>query len=186
MIKATETVNAKKEMGFRLVATAGGAPVPGHAFVGGEIVVFKPGVVVGTNALGTVVEKSVGYYAYCPHVNEMVGGNQIQVLVAAAACVAVSLTADLVAYDPQTTDLAILRAIVEGPNQIDGGGEVTAPATPDTTLVGALREILAWVSGNGTALVGPQAVVKSRGGGRNRAVIALNNGNRTVVSRDNT
>lgn len=77
-------------------------------------------------------------------------------------------------------------AIVEGPNQLDGGGEVTAPPTPDTTFAQAIREILAAATGNGTGLVGPQAIYKSRGGGRNRAVFDLNNGNRTISSRNNT
>lgn len=80
----------------------------------------------------------------------------------------------------------IFESIVEGPNQIDGGGEVTMPATPDTTFVQAIREFLAFVSGSATGTDGPQTIFKSRGGGRNRIVGSLNNGNRTITSRNNT
>lgn len=79
----------------------------------------------------------------------------------------------------------ILTAIVEGANQLDGGGEV---GVTDVTLVQAVRELLAYASGSATGLdtTNGQCVLKSRGGGKNRIVADLVNGNRTVTSRDNS
>lgn len=92
----------------------------------------------------------------------------------------------LVAYvDVTTGELAIFSAIIEGPDQVDGGGEA-GTAQDNITFAQALREMLADASGNATGLEGPQAIVKSRKGGRNRVVFALANGNRTATSRDNS
>lgn len=92
----------------------------------------------------------------------------------------------LVAYvDVTAGALELLGAIVEGANQVDGGGEV---GVADVTLVQAIREALAYVSGSATGLdaTNGQCVIKSRGGARNRIVANLVNGNRTVTSRDNS
>src|SRR5262249_25018373 len=68
----------------------------------------------------------------------------------------------------------IFNAIVEGPNQIDGGGETTKSGTStpadDVTFVQMLREIWAGAIGDGTGMGQPvgQTMLKSRAGGRNR------------------
>lgn len=83
----------------------------------------------------------------------------------------------------------LFAAIIEGVNQIDGGGEAGGQ---NVTFVQAMREILAYASHNATGLDGANPVYKSRGAGapasgaRNRMVATIVNGNRTVTSRDNT
>lgn len=87
-----------------------------------------------------------------------------------------TLTADDVAL--------ILDTVIEGENQYDGNGETGAD---DVTLAEAIRTIYAACGGaDGTNLNTDdgQAVVKSIGGGRNRIVANLVNGNRSVTSRD--
>lgn len=74
----------------------------------------------------------------------------------------------------------IVDLVLEGANQVDGGGEVGAE---DLRLLEALRTIYAYCANDATGLEGPTAIVKSRHGGRNRIVAALANGNRTVTSR---
>lgn len=75
----------------------------------------------------------------------------------------------------------LFAAIIEGANQVDGGGEVGAE---DLTLAKCIRGIYAYCCNNATGLEGPTAIITSRAGGRNRAVFALANGNRSVTSRD--
>lgn len=84
-----------------------------------------------------------------------------------------------------TDDVAlILNAIVEGANQYDGNGEVGAA---DITLAQMLRIMFANSGATNASNLNTdngQCVVKSVGGGRNRTVVTLINGNRTVTSRD--
>ena len=83
----------------------------------------------------------------------------------------------------------LFASIVEGVNQIDGGGE---SGGQNVTFVQWCREMLAYASGNATGLDSSTPVYKSRGtgapasGGRNRIVASIVNGNRTITSRDNT
>lgn len=82
----------------------------------------------------------------------------------------------------------ILNAVIEGPDQWDGGGEALPPGgDPDDyniTVAQALREIVAYAANSWTGGDGPTVVMKSRVGGINRLVATLANGNRTVTSRD--
>lgn len=81
----------------------------------------------------------------------------------------------------ERVEATLAALIVEGANQADGDGEVAAV---DVTLLQAVRTIYAYCANNATGLEGPQAIIKSRHGGRNRIVATLANGNRTVTSRD--
>lgn len=76
-----------------------------------------------------------------------------------------------------------LDAVIEGAGQYDGAGEA---GTSNVTLAGAVRELLALLVNAATGMNGANPVFKSRGGGKNRVVMQLANGNRAITSRDDS